>query len=299
MVFQSPIKIFAKAGETGKSKAGLTTLTLVLRGFLAGAFIAIGGALATVCSTGIVASASVVRDAPQLAFGVSSAGFGQLIMGAVFPVGIFITVLTGAELFAGDAMLTPIAAFTGKITWQQILNLWIWVYLGNLIGSVVFAYFCAYGPFVSFGINVSTGATTATVTSFGTQAIAIAVAKTNYVGLMGLYSAFLKGIAGIWLVNLAILLGMCADDAVGKFFGIWFPIMALVSSGFEYSVTNMYFIPAGILTAGVTNTTTTANWINLWTANLIPVTLGNIVGGFFFAGVIYWFAFRKEIAALR
>lgn len=299
MVFHSPIEIFAKAGQAGKNKAGLPTRTLVLRGFLAGAFIAVGGALATVCSTGIVAGAAAVRDAPQLAYGVSGAGFGQLIMGAVFPVGIFITLLTGAELFMGDGMLTPVAVFTGRINWRQILNLWIWVYLGNLIGSLLFAYFCAHGPFVSFGMNASTGATTATMSAFGAQAIAIATAKTSYVGLMGFYSAFLKGIVGTWLVSLAILLALCADDAVGKFFGIWFPVMAFVSGGFEYSVANMYFIPAGILTAGVTNTTTTANWINLWTANLIPVTLGNFVGGFFFAGVIYWAAFKKEITALK
>jgi formate transporter len=299
MVFHSPIEIFAKAGETGKYKSRLTTTNLVLRGFLAGAFIAVGGTLATVCSTGIVAGASAVKDAPQLAFGVSSAGFGQLIMGAVFPVGVLITVLSGAELFTGDALLTPVAAFTGKVNWRQVLNLWIWVYLGNLIGSVVFAYFCANGPFVSFGVNTATGATTATITAFGKQAVAIAVAKTSYVGMMGFYSAFLKGIAGNWLVNLAILLALCADDAVGKFLGIWFPIMALVSNGFEYSVANMYFISAGILTAGVTNTVTTVNWINMWTANLIPVTIGNLVGGFFFAGVIYWIAFKKEIGALK
>jgi len=299
MVFHSPIDIFAKAGETGTYKAGLKTRDLFLRGFLAGAFIAIGGILATVCSTGIVASASAIKDAPQLAFGVSSAGFGQLIMGAVFPVGMIITILTGAELFTGDALLTPIAAFTSKFVWKRVLDQWIWVYLGNLIGSVVFAYFCANGPFVSFGINASTGATTATVTAFGTQAIAIATAKTGYVGMMGFYSAFLKGIIGNWLVNLAILFGMCADDVPGKVFGIWFPVMALISGGFEYSVANMYFIPAGIMIAGVTNTVTTVNWINLWTANLIPVTLGNIVGGLFFAGLIYRIAFEKEIAARK
>ncbi len=120
---------------------------------------------------------------------------------------------------------------------------------------------------------------------------------------MGFYSAFLKGIACNWLVNLGILLGICADDLVGKFFGIWFPIMAFVSSGFEHSVANMYFIPAGIFTQGFitdpTKITASVNWVSMWTANLIPVTIGNIVGGMFFVGVIYWVAFRKEIAALK
>jgi formate/nitrite transporter len=218
----------------------------------------------------------------------------QLILGAVFPVGLIITVLTGAELFTGDAMLAPMAAFIHKISWAQVLTLWVFVYIGNFIGSVFWAYIMANGPYVTWN-----AAGAATLTAFGTRAIAIMGAKTGYVGMMGIYSAFLKGIGCNYLVNLAILLGICADDAVGKFFGIWFPIMAFVSSGLEHSIANMYFIPAGILTAGVTGTPTTVNWINMWGSNLIPVTLGNIVGGLFFVGVLYWVAFRKEIAALK
>jgi len=292
MVFHPPVAITAKAGDAGKYKVGLPAWNMVLRGFMSGAYIAMGAALATVCSTGIMASD------PTLAFGTASAGFSQLILGAVFPVGLIITVLTGAELFTGDAMLAPMAAFIHKVTWAQVLNLWLWVYIGNFIGSVVFAYIMANGPLVSFD-----AAGVGTLTAFGTRAIAIAKAKTAYVGLMGFWSAFLKGIACNWLVNLAILLGICADDAVGKFFGIWFPIMAFVSSGFEHSVANMYFIPAGIFAQGfVTDPTkivASVNWVTMWTANVIPVTLGNIVGGLLFVGVIYWVAFRKEIAALK
>jgi formate/nitrite transporter len=292
MVFHPPVAITAKAGDAGKYKVGLPAWNMVLRGFMSGAYIAMGAALATVCSTGIMASD------PTLAFGTASAGFSQLILGAVFPVGLIITVLTGAELFTGDAMLAPMAAFIHKVTWAQVLNLWLWVYIGNFIGSVVFAYIMANGPLVSFD-----AAGVGTLTAFGTRAIAIAKAKTAYVGLMGFWSAFLKGIACNWLVNLAILLGICADDAVGKFFGIWFPIMAFVSSGFEHSIANMYFIPAGIFAQGfVTDPTkivASVNWVTMWTANVIPVTLGNIVGGLLFVGVIYWVAFRKEIAALK
>ncbi|HUH78962.1 MAG TPA: formate/nitrite transporter family protein [Methanoregula sp.] len=297
MVFHPPVAIVAKAGDAGKYKVGLPAWNMVLRGFMAGAFIAMGGALATVCSTGIAYSAAQVT-AGAVPGGFASAGMAQLVLGAVFPVGLIIIVLTGAELFTGDAMLAPMAAFVHKVSWIQVINLWIWVYIGNLIGSVLFAYIMAYGPFVSFD---STGA--ATVTAFGTRAIAIAAAKTSYVGLMGAWSAFLKAIACNWLVNLAILLGICADDLIGKFFGIWFPIMAFVSSGFEHSVANMYFIPAGILTQGFitdpTKITASVNWVSMWTSNLIVVTLGNIVGGLLFVGVIYWVAFRKEIAALK
>ena len=292
MVFHPPVAIVAKAGDAGKYKVSLPAWNMVMRGFMAGAYIAMGGALATVCSTGIMASDAALR------IGAASAGFSQLILGAVFPVGLIIIVLTGAELFTGDAMLAPMAAFIHKVSWAQIINLWIWVYIGNLIGSIVFAYIMAYGPFVSFD-----SAGVATVTAFGTRAIAIASAKVSYVGVAGMWSAFLKAIACNWLVNLAILLGICADDLIGKFFGIWFPIMAFVSSGFEHCVANMYFIPAGILTQGFITDPTKINagltWVTMWTNNLIVVTIGNIVGGLFFVGIIYWVAFRKEIAALK
>jgi formate/nitrite transporter len=297
MVFHPPVAIVAKAGDAGKYKTGLPAWNMVLRGFMSGAYIAMGGALASVCSTGIAYSAAQIT-AGAVPGGFASAGVAQLILGAVFPVGLIITVLTGAELFTGDAMLAPMAAFIHKISWAQVLTLWVLVYIGNLIGSLFWAYIMANGPFVSFN-----AAGVATVTAFGTRAIAIAGAKTSYVGMMGMWSAFLKGIGCNMLVNLAILLGICADDAAGKFFGIWFPIMAFVSMGLEHSIANMYFIPAGILTQGfVTDPTAivaSVNWVSMWTSNLIPVTLGNIVGGMVFVGVIYWVAFKKEIAALK
>ena len=293
MVFHPPVAIVAKAGDAGKYKVGLPAWNMVLRGFMSGAYIAMGGALATVCSTGIAYSAAQIT-AGAVPGGFASAGMAQLILGAVFPVGLIITVLTGAELFTGDAMLAPMAAFIHKISWAQVINLWIFVYIGNLIGSIFWAYLMANGPFVAFD-----AAGVGTVTAFGTRAIAIAGAKVSYVGMMGMYSAFLKGIGCNYLVNLAILLGICSDDMVGKFFGIWFPIMAFVSMGLEHSVANMYFIPAGIITSMLTGVPTTANWVNMWTANVLIVTLGNIVGALFFVGILYWVAFRKEIAALK
>jgi formate/nitrite transporter len=292
MVFHPPVQIVAKAGDAGKYKTGLPWWNMMLRGFMSGSYIAMGGALATVCSTGIMATDATLR------YGTASAGFSQLILGAVFPVGLIITVLTGAELFTGDAMLAPMAAFVHKISWMNVLNLWVFVYIGNFIGSVWYAYLMAYGPFSTWD-----AAGAATVTAFGTRAIAIGIAKTSYVGTAGMWSAFLKAIGCNWLVNLAILLGICADDLIGKFFGIWFPIMAFVSSGFEHSIANMYFIPAGILTQGLIVDTSKwnlgLNWVSMWTSNLIIVTIGNIVGAMFFVAVIYWVAFRKEIAALK
>ena len=174
MVFHPPVAIVAKAGDAGKYKVGLPAWNMVIRGFMSGAYIAMGAALATVCSTGIMATDVALR------YGTASAGFSQLILGAVFPVGLIITVLTGAELFTGDAMLAPMAAFIHKVSWMQVLNLWVWVYIGNLIGSLVFAYIMAYGPFTTWD-----AAGAATVTAFGTRAIAIASAKVSYVGSSG------------------------------------------------------------------------------------------------------------------
>ena len=297
MVFHPPVQIVAKGAGAGKYKTELPIWNMLVRGFMSGAYIAMGAALATVCSTAVAT--------------YLGAGFAQLVLGATFPVGLIITVLTGAELFTGDAMLAPLAAFVHKVSWAKVINLWIWVYIGNLVGSVFYAYIMANGPFVTWN---ATG--NAVITAFGFRAIDIGIAKVSYVGVMGMWSAFLKGIGCNWLVNLAILLGICADDAVGKFFGIWFPIMAFVSTGFEHCVANMYFIPAGILTLSQNVTQATAvnntgvmpyaaakvanlNWVGMWTNNLIIVTIGNIVGGLIFVGVIYWVAFKKEIEALE
>jgi formate/nitrite transporter len=290
MTFHPPVAIVAKAGDAGKYKVGLPAWNMLLRGFMAGAYIAIGGALATVCSTGVAT--------------FLGAGFAKLILGSVFPVGLIIIVLTGAELFTGDAMLAPMAAFIHKISWAQVLNLWVWVYIGNLIGSIVYAYIMAYGPLTGWS-----AAGVGSVNAFGLAAVNIAIGKVGYVGMAATWSAFVKAIGCNWLVNLAVLLGICADDLIGKFFGIWFPIMAFVSTGFEHCVANMYFIPAGLFTAPFLSADQIAaigaekvaslTWVTMWTNNIIVVTIGNIVGGMFFVGVIYWVAFRKEIAALK
>ncbi len=301
MAFHPPVAIVAKAGDAGKYKTGLPAWNMLLRGFFSGAFIAMGAGLATVCSTGIVAGAAAT-SAGFVNAGFASAGVAQLVLGAVFPVGLIITILTGAELFTGDAMLAPVAAFIHKVSWAAVLNLWVWVYIGNLIGSLVWAYIMSYGPYTSVS---ATG--TITASAFGVRAVQIGIAKISYFGTAGLWSAFIKGIGCNWLVNLAVLLGICADDLIGKFFGIWFPIMAFVSSGLEHSVANMMFIPAALMTQpylteaqiatlpGIAN----LNWVTMWTQNIIPVTLGNIVGGMVFVGLLYWIAFRKEIQALK
>ncbi|MDR2854835.1 MAG: formate/nitrite transporter family protein [Methanomicrobiales archaeon] len=286
MTFNPPVQIVAKAAAAGTYKVGLTTQEMLVRGFMSGAYIAMGAALATVASTG--------------AADFLGAGVGRLILGATFPVGLIITVLTGAELFTGDAMFGPLAALIHKTSWAAIMKLWVVVYIGNLIGSLVVAYMMAYGPLIS--VDVATGAVAATV--YGKTAIGIASAKVSYsFGMMSQLSLMMKAIGCNWLVNLAVFLGICADDVVGKFFGIWFPIMAFVTIGFEHSVANMYFIPAGLMTyaldpAAVATVSSNLNWVGMWTNNIIVVTIGNIIGAMFFVAFLYWLAFKREVEAL-
>ena len=292
MAFNPPAKMVALVGNAGVGKAKLSIFNLLLRGFMAGAYIAIGGALCTVCITGVAAHLGP--------------GIAKLIGGAVFPVGLIAIVLTGMELFTGDCMIVPMAAMMKKITWGAVFRNWTWVYIGNLIGSLAYAYLMAVGPFVSGQADGSMA-----VNAFGMSAVGIAAGKIlgyKAVGAAGLWSCFMKAIGCNFLVNIAILLAITADNVVGKFFGVWFPIMAFVSSGFEHVVANMYFLPAGkFLTdwypaviakkGGMLLANGGLSWSDIWLWNLIPVTIGNIFGGFLFIGVAYFLMFRKELPA--
>lgn len=268
-----PVEVVDLAGTAGVYKGNLGIPNWLVRSFMAGLFIAVGGALCTVCATGVDKTLGP--------------GFKSLIAGAVFPVGLIAIVLTGMSLFTGDTMLIPMGVFQKKTTWNKVFSAWLWVYIGNFIGSLFWAYIMVWGPFCKGGGP--------DLTAFGLNAIGIAEAKTlPYIaaGTMGLWSAFLKGIACNLLVNIAILLAFSSKAMIGKFFGIWFPIMAFVATGFEHCVANMYFIPAGImLGAKVT-------WTQFFIWNLIPVTIGNIVGGFIFIGAVYFYSFKKELSTM-
>lgn len=297
--FNTPAVTVSLAGNTGKYKGDLPVSQLLVRGFMAGVYIAVGAALCTVCSAGVAQ--------------FLGAGSAKLISGAVFPVGLIAIVLTGMELFTGDAMLLPMAVLQGKSTWGKVLRNWFWVYIGNLIGSLAYAYVMVAGPFTQGNFSA------AEPNSFAMNAILVAVAKTltyKSAGTMGLWSCFVAGIGCNFLVNVAIMLGITSTEFIGKFFGIWFPIMAFVATGFEHCVANMYFLPAGMWTlqkfpslvdkvvpetskfwspllhqyGGIT-------WGDIWVWNLIPATLGNIIGGMIFIGFVYFYCFRKELPA--
>ena len=280
MVTFSPAQVCVKIGTAGKTKCNLPAVNMLVRAFLAGVYIAMGAALATVGSTGVAA--------------VWGAGMGQVVTGALFPIGLIIIVLTGAELFTGDAMFAPMAVLQGHVGIGRLVYLWVVVYIGNLIGSIFMAYLMAYGPYTSWS-----AAGAATVTAFGLRAIAIGTAKVSYTGGMGILSCVFKGILCNWLVCLALFLGLAADDVIGKIVAIWFPIMTFVASGFEHCVANMYFIPAAIITNGFTgNTVAGLDWVGMWTNNIIWATLGNIVGAVIFMAIVYYYCYKSEICAL-
>ncbi|MDO5847148.1 MAG: formate/nitrite transporter family protein [Methanocorpusculum sp.] len=283
MVTFSPAQVCNKIAAAGKGKCGLSSGNMLIRAFLAGAYIAIGAALATVGSTGVA--------------DVLGPGVAQIVLGALFPIGLVLVVLTGAELFTGDAMFAPMAIAQGKTSFGRLIKLWVLVYIGNLIGSLFMAFLVSVGPFVTWS-----AAGAATATAFGVRAMAIAAAKISYTGVMGIISCFFKGIVCNWLVCLALFLALAADEVISKIVAIWLPIMTFVAAGFEHCVANMYFIPAGIFTSLITGAEkfqVTDLFTTMWTNNIIWATLGNIVGAVVMIVIIYHFSFKKESAACK
>lgn len=298
-LINSPAQMVNMAYNAGKYKGDLPIIQLFLRGIMAGVYIAVGAGFATVASTGV---------APLL-----GAGVGKLIAGAVFPIGLIAIVLTGMELFTGDAMLLPMAVWAGKSTIGKLAQNWTFVYLGNLVGSLAFAAMMVVAPFTQGNF------TAAEPNAFGLTAVTIAIGKVltyKSAGNMGLLSVFISGIGCNFIVCLAVLLAITAQDVIGKMAAIWFPIMSFVVIGFEHSVANMYFIPAGkFLIDSFPALVTKADakgalvfpllakygglsWADMWLWNILPVTLGNIVGALIVIGATYHYCFKVEACAV-
>ncbi len=258
-----PKEIIQAVNNAGLNKAKMSLEKTLVMGFLAGAFIAFGGFLAIMVGGGIPGIKSV------------NPGLQKFIFGGTFPVGLMLVVIAGSELFTGNTAISVPGVLSGRIKWLAWIKNMFLSYAGNLAGSLFVAYFLVYltGLLASDPWLIST--------------VGIAQSKVNQT----FWVLFLKGIGCNWLVCLAIWLAVASEDAAGKILGIWFPIMAFVTLGFEHSVANMFFIPLGIFYgADVT-------WTQFFIVNLIPVTLGNIVGGSFFVGTIYWYIYEfKEIA---
>lgn len=250
------------AGAIGK--ATMTTWRLLLLSFFAGMLIALGA----------IASSTAAHAVPD-------AGIARLIMGAIFPIGLMMVVLLGTELFTGNALMVS-AVVARKITVLQLLRNWALVYVGNFCGAVLMAWLMA-----TFGqLDIGQGA-------LAVFTAKVAATKASIPWMNG----FVLGIFCNLLVCIAVYLGNTAHDTAGKILGIFFPVFGFVVCGFEHCVANMYYIPAGIFAlwnpaytgmieaAGIN--TAVLNFGTFVTANLIPVTLGNIVGGVVVGLIMY------------
>ncbi len=253
----TPAKMAELVEGIGVKKAALPTVPTLMLGLLAGAFIAFGAMFFTLVMT-------------NQYMGLGSA---RLLGGIAFSLGLILVVVGGAELFTGNNLIV-MAWADRKVTTLQLLRNWGLVYISNLSGAVGAAALVYWSGTLSFG----DGAVAET-------ALDIAIAKINIDPL-----AFIRGILCNVLVCLAVWLCFAAHHVAGKILAIVFPISAFVALGFEHSVANMYFIPLGMLVSG--GDISVMDFLN----NLVPVTLGNIVGGGVFVALVYWAIYLRKYA---
>jgi formate/nitrite transporter len=264
MDYVKPADVATAMLETGRRKLTLAPFDLLIRGMLAGALLGVATSLAF---TGAVST-------------------GQPLVGAlIFPVGLIIIVLLGLELVTGSFALLPLPWLGRETSGAAVVTNWSWVFVANLIGSVL------YGALLAIAL---TNMGKVEPTGVAARIIAIAEAKTTgyaAFGAAGLVTAFVKGILCNWMVCLAVVLAMSTSSTIGKIATAWMPIFIFFAQGFEHAVVNMFIIPTGmILGAKVTF----SDW---WLWNQIPVTLGNIVGGFVFTGLAIYLTYKPRPAA--
>jgi formate transporter FocA len=270
-----PADMAKKAENIGVTKANLGPFRMFALAVLAGAFIAMGAVFMTTVTTGAT---------DFLSYGVT-----RLLGGVVFCLGLVLVVVAGAELFTGNNLI--VMAWAGrKVSTAKLLRNWVIVYLGNFVGSIA----TAYGMFLSGQYLFNKGA-------LGLNALNIANAKVSH----DFIPALVLGIFCNALVCLAVWLCMGARTTTDKIAAIVFPITAFVAAGFEHSIANMYFIPIGLfIKSGApaefwSNIGKTAadfsglTWGNFFVANLLPVTIGNIIGGALMVGLVYWFIYLR------
>jgi len=274
----APAQMAARVEKAGIIKGNLDVLSTFTLAVLAGAFIAFGAVLYTY----------VIHDS-QLSIGLT-----KLIGGLVFCLGLILVIVAGAELFTGNNLIV-MAYVSRKITLEQLLRNWVIVFIGNLVGSLA----------IVFLIWLSRQWTSAD-SSVGVKALMIANSKVN----LAFWQAFSKGILCNILVCLAVWLCFSGRSVTDKILAIIFPITAFVALGFEHSVANMYFIPAGLLIKqspqvleAAQNALGQAPDLSRLTIpgflvhNLLPVSIGNIIGGGFLVAIIYWFVYLRRSAA--
>lgn len=270
-----PPQMADKAESVGIKKSNLDFWTLFALSVLAGGFVAMGALF----STTVVAGAS----------GVVPYGLARLAGGLVFCLGLILVVVAGAELFTGNSLIV-MAWADRKVSTGRLLRNWVIVYLGNFVGAIITAGLIFLSGQYAFGGG-----------SVGANALAIANTKC----LLPFVQAVVLGILCNALVCVAIWLTFSARSLTDKVLAVIFPISAFAAAGFEHSVANMYFIPMGLfIRAGAGPEFWAAigknpadypavTWYNFLVTNLLPVTIGNIVGGAVMVGLVYWFVYLR------
>ncbi len=283
-----PPAMAAKAEDLGVKKANLKAFNMFMLAILAGAFIGIGAIFATTVAAG---SISIKDPAGAAAFATGLPyGVVRLLTGLVFTTGLILVVVGGAELFTGNNLIT-MAYASKKVTLLQLLRNWTIVYVGNFVGSIVTALIVFLGKQYAFGNG-----------AIGLTALNIGESKTA----LTFIQAVALGIMCNALVCMAVWMCYSARSTVDKIMAIIPPIACFVAAGFEHSVANMYFIPLSLFVknwgdpAFFTAIGKTAadfphlTWGNFFIANLIPVTIGNIIGGGIMVGLVYWFVYNRK-----
>jgi formate/nitrite transporter len=282
-----PAEMATRAEYLGVRKAEMPAFTMFMLAVLAGAFISLGAIFATTVAAGgmsVTAADGTAAYSTGLPYGLT-----RLLTGLVFSLGLILVVVGGAELFTGNNLIV-MAWASGKVTGSALLRNWAIVYFGNFVASIATAVLMFFSKQYTFGSD-----------AVGITALKIAVAKCD----LGFVQAVALGVLCNALVCLAVWMTYSARTTIDKIACIIFPITAFVAAGFEHSIANMYFIPYALLVKGfdpefmakigdkVPNLEV-LTWGNFFINNLIPVTIGNIIGGAVLVAAIYWVVFLRK-----
>lgn len=258
--YNNPSDMAKEFAESGLNKSRLSLIRFCIIAVLGGMFIAFGGLLSTMVAGGM----------PGV--GEGNPGLIKFIAGALFPIGLIMVSITGADLFTSDCTAFSMPLFQKKIRISVFVKFLILSYIFNFVGTQIIAYCFSSGlgffdkdPWLSYLHHY-------------------AEIKVN----QSFLTVFIKGIGANWLVCLGMFMGYAAKDILGKCIGIWIPVMLFVTLGYEHSIANMFFVPAAIYSGAE------IAWNDFIIHNLLPATLGNLIGGVVLVGCVYWYLFLKE-----
>lgn len=258
--YYDPKDMTRQFAASGVYKSSLPALKFITIAVLGGVFIALGGLLSVMVAGGM----------PGL--GAENPGLVKFIAGALFPVGLMLVCITGADLFTSDCAGFTLPMLEKKLRWTSFLKLLALSYVFNFVGTQIVAYF------LSSGLGFFSKEPWQEYLHHYTEAKVYQDWGT----------VFVKGIGANWLVCLGVFMGYSAKDIIGKCAGIWIPVMIFVTLGYEHSIANMFFVPAAIYSGAA------ITWADFLIHNLVPATLGNLAGGGVFVGCVYWYLYSDK-----